>query len=59
MSEAERVKRIIDDATKGDSVANKLVFDPHSKRIRPSDSVRNPDAGLSITNRETKFAAWM
>ena len=57
MSNAKEVKRMIEDATMGDSLANKLFFDRHTKSWRPTNSSRNPDAGLSITNRETKFAA--
>ena len=57
MSEAERVKRTIENAAKGNSVANKLFYDPYTKSFRSTSSYRNPDSGLSITNRETKFAA--
>lgn len=57
MSDSERVKRAIEDAAMGNSVANKLYYDPYTKSFRTTNSYHNPDSGLSVTNRETKFAA--
>jgi len=58
MSESEGVKRAIEDAAMGNSVANRIFYDPHTKSFRTTNSHHNPDSGLSITNRETRFAAY-
>jgi hypothetical protein len=57
MSNAKEVKETIANAIRGDSLANKLFFNRHTKSWCPTNSSRNPDAGLSITNRETIFSA--
>ncbi|HBG25752.1 MAG: hypothetical protein A2Y10_20255 [Planctomycetes bacterium GWF2_41_51] len=57
MSEPELVKNIIDNSAKGYSLNNKLYFDKHSKRIRPTGYGHNPDSGLSMSAEDTKFSA--
>ena len=52
MSNARDVKQIIKEAACGDSAANKLYFDRHTNSWRPTRGYRNPDAGLSISDRE-------
>jgi hypothetical protein len=56
MSNAREVKQIIKDAIDGNNAANKLYFDYHTNSWRPTRGYRNPDAGLSISDRETRFS---
>ena len=56
MSNAREVKKIIAEAADGDSAANKLRFDRQTNSWRPTRAYRSPDAGLSISDRETRFA---
>ncbi len=55
MSEQDILRRIIDNAAKGQSIKNSLKLDPYSKCIRPSGYV-DPDAGLWMQPEDTKFS---
>lgn len=56
MSEQEMLRKIIDNAAKGQSIKNSLRLDPYTKSIRPT-SYADPEAGLWMQPEDTKFSA--
>lgn len=50
--EEDRVHELMEDVSAGNDVGNKMVYDPHTKTVRPSSHVRDPDKGISITPKD-------
>ena len=56
MSEEELVKNIIDDAAKGYGLKNRLIYDSHTKRLRPTGYGSDPDSCFSLGVEDTSFS---
>lgn len=57
MSEEERVREILEEAARGHSLGNKLVYDKDSKSLRPSSYYDDPDSTMKLTNQDTHLFA--
>ena len=47
--EEDRIRRIMEDMSKGDDIGHKLVYDRENKRVRPVSCFHDPDWATSIT----------
>jgi len=57
MSEEQRVREILEDASRGNSISNKLVYDKDTKSFRPSSYYDDPDNTIKVTNQDTHLFA--
>ena len=54
-SEQDRIRKIMEDMSRGKDIGNKLVYDRNTKTVRPAPEYSDPDGTTRFTPSDFEF----